>query len=131
MTVTYAAAMTDDVSRVRFWLRDTTAAAGPLPDDANFADSEITQLIELEGNWQRAVAAGFEALASAWARHPTFSSGDVSINRSDIADSYREQAETWRRRYGASASASAAVVQVGSFQRADAYSELNRGSEYA
>lgn len=118
--------MTDDVSRVRFWLRDTTASAGPLPADANFDDSEIGQLIELEGSWQRAVAAGFEALASAWARHPNFTSGDVSISRSDIARGYREQAADWRRRYGNSSGA--ATVSIGSFTRVDGYSD--NGSEY-
>ena len=126
MTVTYAAALTDDVSRVRFWLRDTAAGAGPLPGDANFADAEIAQLVELEGTWQRAVAAGFEALASAWSRHPTFSSGDLSVNRSDIARQYQEQAAVWRKRYGAGG----ATVTVGSMVRADAYSEGN-GAEYS
>ena len=127
MTVTYVAAMTDDVSRVRFWLRDTVSGAGPLPADANYDDSEIGQLIELEGSWQRAVAAGFEALASAWARHPNFTSGDVSISRSDIARGYREQATDWRRRYGGS-NQSAATVSIGSFTRVDGYSD--NGSEY-
>ena len=122
MTVTYSAALTDDVSRVRFWLRDTAAGAGPLPGDANFADSELAELVDLEGNWQGAVAAGFEALASAWARHPTFSSGDLSVSRSDIARGYREQAELWRRRYGAGG-ATASTVTIGSMVRADAYSD--------
>jgi hypothetical protein len=129
MTVTYAYAMTDDVSRVRFWLRDTTVAAGPLPGDANFTDSEIEELIALEGDWRRAVAAGFEALASAWSRHPNFTSGDLSISRSDIARQYREQAADWRRRYGSSG-ATASVV-VGSLRRVDAYSEANGDTEYS
>lgn len=127
MTVTYAYAMTDDVSRVRFWLRDTTSAAGPLPADANFQDSEIEELIALEGDWRRAVAAGFEALASAWLRHPDFTSGDVSISRSDIAKGYQAQAADWRRRYGGS-NQSAATVSIGSFTRVDGYSD--NGSEY-
>lgn len=126
MTVTYVSAMTDDISRVRFWLRDTAVGAGPLPADANFDDSEIEQLIELEGSWHRAVAAGFEALTSAWARHPNFTSGDVSISRSDIARGYREQAADWRRRYGSSQGA--ATVSIGSFTRVDGYSD--NGSEY-
>ena len=128
MTVTYSATLADDVSRVRFWLRDTTSAAGPLPGDANFADSEIEELIALEGNWRRAVAAGFEALASAWMRHPTFSSGDTSITRSDIAKGYQAQAADWRKRYGGSRDA--ATVVIGSMTRIDAFSEAAGGSEY-
>jgi len=82
-------------------------------------------LIALEGDWRRAVAAGFEALASAWLRHPNFTSGDVSISRSDIARGYQKQADDWRRRYG-----SQATVTIGSMTRVDAYSEAAGGSEY-
>jgi hypothetical protein len=128
VSVTYSSALTDDVSRVRFWLRDTAVGAGPLPGDANFADSEIEQLVTLEGDWRPAVAAGFEALASAWARHPDFTSGDVSISRSAIAKSYKEQAAEWRRRYGGSGDM--ATVVIGSMTRIDAYSEAAGDSEY-
>lgn len=128
MTVTYSADLLDDVSRVRFWLRDTTASAGPLPGDANFNDSEIEELISLEGNWRRAVAAGFEALASAWSRHPNFTSGDLSVSRSDIAKGYATQAADWRKRYGTGSDTS--MVMVGSMTRIDAFSEAAGGSEY-
>lgn len=129
MTVTYSSEMADDVSRVRFWLRDTSEGSGPLPGDANFADSEIEQLIELEGSWQRAVAAGFEALASAWSRHPTFSSGDLSISRSDVARRFAEQAAVWREKHGSSGTAVA--IGVASMTREDGYSEgMTGGTEY-
>lgn len=130
MAFTYSPDLADDVSRVRFWLRDTAAGAGPLPDDANFQDEELTELVALEGGWRTAVAAGFEALAAAWLRHPSFTSGDLSISRSDIAKGFQAQADTWRQRYGAGG-LSAATVRVGSFVKTDQYSEASRGGEYA
>lgn len=126
MSFTYSTDLLDDISRVRFWLRDTVVNSGPLPGDANFDDLELTELISLEGDWRRAVAAGFEALASAWLRHPTFNSGDLSINRSDIAKGYQTQATDWRKRYGTTAGAS---VTVGTFTRVDGYSDDD--TEYA
>jgi hypothetical protein len=95
---------------VRFWLRDTDVGAGPLPGDANFDDDEITELISLEGDdWRQAVAAGFEALAAAWLRHPTFQSGDLSMNRSDIAKGYQTQADRWRAKYATAGEAEMTV----------------------
>ena len=57
-------------------------------------------MITVEGIWQRAVAAGFEALAAEWRRHPTFKADGLSLNRSDIAKGFADQAKEWRLKYG-------------------------------
>jgi hypothetical protein len=96
MTVTYLGTLATERDKVRFHLGDTAEDAGPRPADANFTDAEIDGLITAEGSWQRAVAAGFERLAAEWTRFPSFrETNGLSLNRSDIAKGYREQAETW------------------------------------
>jgi len=114
MTVTYDPTLSASRDRVRFWLQDTTEDAGPLPSDANFSDEEITGLISAEGSWQKAVAAGFETLATAWRRYPTFKADGLTLNRSDIADGFDAKAREWRRRYGTSGggAGSRAVTRV-------------------
>lgn len=119
MPVTYDPSLTTDLDRVRFHLGDTDTRYA-LPEDANFDDGELLGLISLEGTWQRAVAAGFEALASAWSKHTTFLSGmRTGASDSDIAKQYAANAADWRKRFGTahmSVSGSSKVV------RADAYS---------
>ena len=101
MAFTYDSRISSDRDRVRLYIRDTVSGSGPLPNDANFEDAEIDGLIAAEGTWQTAVAAAFETLAGAWARFPSFSeSGGLSVNRSDIAKSYQQQAQDWRKKYG-------------------------------
>lgn len=133
MAVTYSADLDDDVSRVRFWLRDTVLDAGPLPDEANFADSEIEQLVELEGSWQQAVAAGFEVLASAWSqpRTPVFSREDRSESWKDIAARYEKLAMFWRDKYGSPVLSGAAIsVGVITTAREDGYSDATTETDY-
>ncbi len=96
MAFTYLGTLTTDRDNVRFHLGDTAENAGPRPADANFTDAEIDGLIAAEGSWQRAVAAGFERLAAEWTRYPSFKADGLSLNRSDIAKGYREQARAWR-----------------------------------
>lgn len=97
----YAGTLDTDLDRLRFHLGDTVDGAGPRPNDDNFSDAELGGLIAVEGSWQRAVAAGFEALASAWSRHVTFQAGmRTGSSQSDIAKQYAAQAADWRRRFG-------------------------------
>jgi len=119
MAFTYTDSLLLDRDRVRFSLGDTLSAAGPKPADANFSDAEIEGLISIEGSWQRAVAAGFETLASLWARHVTFTAEGMSSNQSDISKQYRESAIEWRDKYGYGAGSSAGTVPT---IRVDAYS---------
>jgi hypothetical protein len=118
MAFTYDDSLSTDRDRVRRWLGDVTEDSGPLPDDSNFSDNEIAGLIDAEGTWQRAVAAGFELLASMWRRYPSFKADGLSLSRSDIADGYAEQAAEWREKYGRTKG-----VNVAGIIKTDGYSD--------
>jgi len=118
MTVTYVGDLSTARDKVRFYLRDIEEGVGPLPADANFSDAEIAGLITAEGSWQRAVAAGFETLASAWRRYPDFKADGLSVDRTAIADGYLEQAKIWRRTYGRGTGAGSRATT-----RVDGYSD--------
>ena len=119
MTFTYTDTLLTDRDRIRFYLQDVVTGSGPKPSDGNFTDNEVAALVTVEGSWQRAVAAGFETLASAWRRYPNFKADGLTLSRSDIADGYAEQALEWRRRhgYGITTAGSRAVT------RQDGYSD--------
>jgi hypothetical protein len=121
MAVTYTGELSTDLDRVRFHLGDTGYHAGSfiLPGDENFDDDELLGLITIEGNWHRAVAAGFEMAAAAWSRHVTFTAGGMSSSQSDIANQYRQSAQEWRNKYGYGAGGGSGSVSV---TRADGYS---------
>ena len=131
MAFTYSDTLATNRDRVRFHLGDTARDAGPRPGDANFTDDEIAGMITSEGTWQRAVAAGLEVLAREWTRYPTFKADGLSLNRSDIAKGYRDEAREWRKQYGRSAPMRV-VAQI----TKDAYSDdvasddVDTGSEY-
>jgi len=118
MAISYDSALSTNRDRVRFWLQDTTESDGPKPADANFSDAEIDGLITLEGSWQKAVAAGFETLASAWRKYPSYKTDDTNMSSSDIADGYAKDAEKWRSRYGTTSGAGSRAVT-----RVDGYSD--------
>jgi len=118
MSFYYDASLSGNRDKVRFHLQDTVYGAGPRPGDGNFSDQELDGLITAEGSWQRAVAAGFESLASAWMRYPSFRTDALGLSRSDIAQGYQKQAVQWRKRYGTAGGAAASRAVT----RADAYS---------
>jgi hypothetical protein len=99
MAFTYLGTLDGNRDKVRFSLGDTVYGAGPRPADGNLTDAEIDGLIALEGTWQSAVAAGFERLAAEWTRYPNFATDGLRVDRSDIAEGYRQQAKQWRRDY--------------------------------
>jgi hypothetical protein len=115
---TYIGDLSTDRDKVRFHLGDTDPRDGPLPSDKNFTDNEIDGLIDAEGTWQRAVAAGFEALAAAWARYPSFKADGLSLSRSDIVKAYKDEAAKWRRDYGRTRG-----VNVAGIIKRDGYSD--------
>lgn len=119
MTIAYTDTLLTDRDKIRFYLQDVTDGSGPLPDDANFSDNEIAGLVLAEGSWQRGVAAGFETLAAAWRRYPTFKADGLVLNRSDIAKGYTTQAKEWRRKYGGSGGGAGSRAVT----RADGYSD--------
>ena len=100
MSINYDDRLTDDSDKMRFWLQDTVDDRGPKPAKKNFSDAEIDALITAEGSWQRAVAAGFEVLTSAWQSETTFSVQNGSYTRSDAANGYRKMAIEWRDKHG-------------------------------
>ena len=102
MTFTYTGDLGTDLDRVRFHIGDTVSGSGPQPADGNFTDAELGGLISTHGSWQRAVAAGLDNLATLWRRYPSFKADGLSLNRSDIADGFAEQATAWRKKYGLS-----------------------------
>jgi hypothetical protein len=122
--VTYDDALSTDKDKVRFYIQDITAGAGPKPSDGNFSDDEIAGLVTAEGSWQRAVAGAFEALESAWRRYPNFSADGLSVNRSDIANGYAQKAAAWRKQYGTAGSSGTSTTRTGSraVTRRDGYS---------
>jgi hypothetical protein len=87
--------------KVRFWLQDTVKSKGPKPSNGNFSDQEIDGLITIEETWQRAVAAGFEVLASAWAKEGSFSVFNGQFTKSTASSYYMQMAKQWRDDYGA------------------------------
>lgn len=115
----YIGDLSTALDKVRFHLNDTDPAGGPLPQDKNFSDTELDGLISAEGSWQRAVAAGFEMLAGAWARYPDVDDGAISLRRSNISRTYAEQAAMWRRRYGQPTGAFGTMTPT----RVDGYSD--------
>ena len=118
MTVTYDDALSTDRDRVRFYVGDTVAAAGPKPDAGNFSDNEIDGIVTVEGTWQAAVAACYETLAALWAGAVDIAVGPRKESLSQVAASYRAQAHEWRERFGQTG-AGASVVHV---TRIDGYS---------
>lgn len=122
MTITYNANLTRDMDKVRFYLQDTVNDSGPKPADGNFTDAELTALVTVEGSWQRAVAAGFEALAAAWRKYPSFTADGLKLDRSDIADGYEAKAKEWRKLYGTSVASRTAGAGSRAVTRVDGYS---------
>lgn len=116
----YSDTRASDLDRVRFHINDTENGSGPLPGDSNFTDSEIEDMISVEGDWRRAVAAGLERLSVAWRRHPTFQADGVSISRSHISRGYLDEAKVWRRAYGY---ANGTRVKARGVIRVDGYSD--------
>lgn len=119
MAFTYTGDLSTNRDKVRRQLADTVSGSGPLPQDGNFTDAEIDGFITSEGSWQRAVAAGFEALAAAWMRYPTFDQDGFRLSRTDIAKGYATEAARWRKRYGGSSTGAGARVTT----RVDGYSD--------
>jgi len=105
MAFTYCDEIDTDKDRVRFNLNDTIENKGPKPANGNFTDAEIGMLLSNEDSWRLAVAAGYEALAAAWADKMSFNVVNGSFSRSDASKQYQALAMEWRRKYGESAGA--------------------------
>lgn len=100
MSFSYLGTLATDRDRIRFHIQDTAYGAGPKPADGSFTDEELDGLVTLEGTWQRAVAAAFEILATAWAKHVDFEADAISVRQQQTAEHYRTIAKEWRGRFG-------------------------------
>lgn len=121
MTFSYQATHASDIDRVRFYIADTASGNGPLPEDGNFTNEEIQSIIALEGAWQRAVAACFERLASAWRKFPNLESDQFGLSRSHISRGYEESAASWRREFGYGADAALVASSSGTTRSYGSY----------
>jgi hypothetical protein len=126
---TYVPTWPTERDKVRFYLQDTVSGAGPKPADGNFSDAELTALLAAEGSWQRAVAAGFETLAAAWYKYPTFTADGLTLNRDKIANGFAEQAKVWRAAYGTAAASRAGGAGSRATTRVDGYSSTITNQE--
>jgi hypothetical protein len=95
---TYDPTLDTDLDKVRFYAGDTVYLDGPLPDGGNFSNEEITALLTIHAEWECALAACFEKLASAWASRPIFGPGELSTIHVDTGKKYERLAEVWRGR---------------------------------
>lgn len=128
MSFTYSPTMSSDRDKVRFHVHDTARGHGPFPDDRNFDNAEIDGLISVEGVWQRAVAAAFEALAAAWRKYPNLESDQFGLSRSHIARGYADDAKVWRDKWGYAGDPNPALSPrnraiVAGFIRADGFGD--------
>ena len=131
MAFTYDDTLADDRAKVRFHLQDTVENSGPKPSDANFTDAEIDGLVTLAGSWQRAVVAGFRALASAWGKYADLTEGPHKESLSQVAARYQAQAQEWANKYGEAVPARVAgIVKVDGYSDDVASDEVDTTSEY-
>lgn len=97
MTFTYVGDLSTDLDKIRFNVQDTVESSGPKPGDGNFTDEEIAGAITQAGDWERAVAVLFEALAAVWTRHADIRVGPRQQSFSQVAGGFRKQAEKWKK----------------------------------
>ena len=114
---TYNADLSADRDKLRRAIGDVTDGSGVLPSGDNFTDNELDSFMDEEGTWQKAVAYACESLGNAWATSVSFSADGTRIDRSDVAQAWREQAKQWRAKYGGSSRGGIAAVK-----RADGFS---------
>lgn len=131
MAFTYDDTLGADRDRVRFCLQDTAIDSGPKPDGGNFSDNELSGLVTLEGEWQRAVAAGFEALAAIWTQYADLSAGPHKESFSQVTEGHRKSAALWRARSGSVTPARVAgIIKVDGYSDDVASDDVSVTSEY-
>jgi hypothetical protein len=131
---TYIGDLSTDLDKVRFHLRDVDAGNGPLPGDKNFQDSELNGLLSLEGNWQQAVAAGYEVLAAGWAHYADLTVGPRRESLSQIAEGYAKLGAHWREQYGFTTRtgvAAAGIIKKDGYSDDVASDDVSATSEFA
>jgi len=131
MTFTYDDTLGNDRDRVRFHLQDTSIDEGPKPSGGNFSDNELAGLVTLEGEWQRATAAGFEALTAIWTQYADLSEGPHKESLSQVAAGHRKSAALWRSRSGSTTPARVAgIIKVDGYSDDVTSDDVRTTSEY-
>jgi hypothetical protein len=122
MFLTYS--LSTSRGKVRFFLGDTVIDRGPRPDKRNFTDEEIDYLLTAAGSLTKAVAAGFEILASEWTSYNLSErEGDVDFDAKGLADVYAKRAREWQTKVDEADSGGglgAGVVTLDFMQKEDA-----------
>lgn len=105
---------------IRFAIDDVKEGSGPKPESENFTDEELDMMLGVEGTWQRAVAACYEALHAAWATHVSWQGDGLSVSMSHAAMRWNKLAEYQRKRFGG---ATGATGRSRTFIKVDGYSQ--------
>lgn len=96
MTFTYDVSTPTDVTRVRFYLRDTTET------NAAFTDEEIEFAIDETGTWQKATLACIDNLVAELASTPDWSSDNHRIAYGRSVESWLALRRTLSAKFGTS-----------------------------
>jgi len=103
MSFTYALALTDDISKLRLEIGDTSpeAGAGVKPDGNYYHDEELTYFLTKEGGSLGCAAAALcEALSIAWTKVASASVGPLSEQQGETAAKYAARGATLREQFG-------------------------------
>lgn len=133
MAFTFNPTPTSDLDKLRVAIGDVQRNDGPAPDRANLENELLLYFLETAGSVAGAAALACDHLAALWTSRPIFGPGELSTIHVDMYKKFKAAAEDWRARDAEGGSlgdgvGSGAVVRIGSFARADAYSDY--GGEY-
>ena len=119
MTFTYTQTLLTDRDKIRFAIGDTTEDSGVLPGGSNFSDEELAGLVTQEGSWEGAVLACFNSLSARYGKLVDFAVGQRRESLSQAAESFRKQAEDWKKKHGLTSTS----VGTRGMVRVDGYSD--------
>ena len=99
MALTYIGDLSTDLDKVRFYIGDTAASAGPLPSAANFTDAELNGVLSLTGTVNKSVSAAMGAIAARWASYANITVGPRREEYAAIADAWAKRKNDWDDEY--------------------------------
>jgi len=94
MTFTYTLSPANDITRVRYGIRDTDSTA------AMFSDEEITFRISETGDWKHAVIDMLTGKIAELANTPDFGAGDFRISQRTSIEALQKLLALRRQEYG-------------------------------
>lgn len=115
---------------IRFAINDVKQDSGQKPEGENFADEELDMMLVVEGKWQRAVAACYEALQAAWATHPDWQGDGLAVKAAKIADQYAKLGERQRKLFpggtsGATSGHARSMIKVDGYSQDIAFGTVD------